>query len=352
MNIPFAKARIGEEEIKAVEKVMRSGWLTRGKVCQEFEEKFAEYVGAKYAISLNSCTSALFLALKYYTDVNCVSVFNVAVPAFTFTASASIIKHCKKDIKFVDVRKDNYCIDENKIQDNLNSHVISVHLTGNKSVTKLDRKFIIEDSAHRIERNTQGDNPVCYSFYATKNMTTGEGGMLTTNDENVYSFIKKAMLHGTNKDGFARYANKASWEYTIDFTGWKMNMTDLMAAIGIEQLKKLDAMNARRKEIIDLYNKNLNYNNTGLHLFPIFVNERAKFMDYMLENGIHCSCHFLALHKMPAYKEYNGLVLPNTERLSSTEVSLPLYPDLTDEEVNYISEKVLQSGLLIKKEEV
>ena len=350
-DIPFAKMSITDEERKNVLVTLNSGWLTRGIKCKEFEEKFAEYVGAKYAVAVNSCTSALFLCLKYWQEAKKLNLKKIAVPSFTFTASASVIKHCGMDVVFKDVTEETYCL--NPKQDFTDcGGVITVHLTGNKAPTNLGRDIEIEDSAHRILRNTQGDNPVCYSFYATKNLSTGEGGMITTNDADMASWLKLAMLHGSNKDGFARYANKASWKYSIEFCGWKMNMTDMAAAIGLAQLKRLDEMNEWRQKWISLYNDNLGYKNTGLHLYPIFVKDRDEFMDYMVNVcGIHCSCHFLALHHMPAYQECSNTWLPVTDRLSETEVSLPLYPNLNEAEVNYIIDCALKSNKLIPWEE-
>lgn len=357
MKIPFAKANIGEEEIKAVEGVLRSGWLTQGTKVQEFEEKFAEYVGAKYAIAVNSATSALFLCLRYLKEQNKKGKYVIA-PSLTFSASASTAIHNNLSVVFSDVTDINYCLNDSKLNNSLEKNpgkvlgVVSVHLTGNKSLMGL-KDFnvpIIEDSAHRILPKTQGNNPVCYSFYATKNMTTGEGGMITTNNEAMAAWFKMARLHGCDKDGFKRYKEGSGWKYEIKFCGWKMNMTDIMAAIGIEQLKKLPEMNNQRQRCVDRYNKAFGLNRTGLHLYPIRVNNREKFMDLMKYEEIGCSVHFLPLHKMPAYKKCKCLDdMKVTETLGEQFVSLPLYPTLKDEEIDYVCEKVLKTGLLINK---
>lgn len=353
MQIPFCKAHLGKEEQAAVQQVIESGWLTQGAKVKEFEEAFAAYVGAKHAVAVNSCTAALFLVLRYYDEKIDISTRNVLVPSLTFTASAAVVVHNNFNIVWGEVDHELFClhpviVDYILKTDNI-PIAISVHLTGNRAPTKFSHPVIvIEDSAHRIERNMQGDNPICYSFYATKNMTTGEGGMITTNNEELAAWLRMARLHGSDKDGFKRYANKGSWEYSIKFCGWKMNMTDVAAAIGIEQLKKLDGMNRERQRIVDRYNKALGLSRTGLHLYPIRVNDRPRFMEYMTEQGIHCSVHFLPLHKMPAYSRFPGN-LPVTETLGAQFVSLPLYPDLTDHEVDYVVKAVQQSELLIAK---
>jgi len=334
MNIPFAKAYITDDEKNAVTEVLDSGWLTQGSKVQEFEEKFAKYVGAKYAIALNSCTSALFLSLKY------VEPKKVLVPSLTFTASASVIRHNGATPVFGEINPLNYCLDVSQNVDEEIDTVVPVHLTGNEAPRYWGGKKVVEDSAHRIMRNTQGANPVCYSFYVTKNMTTGEGGMITTNDKQFYDWLKLARLHGSNKDGFSRYANKGSWQYSIEFCGYKMNMTDMNAAIGIKQLEKLDFFNTERLRIIDRYNKNLGLNNTGLHLYPVMVEDRDAFMHYMINRGVHCSVHFLALHNMPAYKDYRTDDLKLTELISDSIVSLPLFVQMTNEEVDYVSNLV------------
>lgn len=350
MKIPFAKANIGEEEIKAVEGVLRSGWLTQGTKVQEFEEKFAEYVGAKYAVAVNSATSALFLCMRYLKEIKNANKNRVIAPSLTFSASASTAIHNKLKVVFGDVNEIDYCLDKEKIKDlEKILCIISVHLTGNKSFTKFELP-IIEDSAHRILPKTQEDNPVCYSFYATKNMTTGEGGMITTNDEVMANWLRIARLHGCDKDGFKRYKEGSGWKYEIKFCGWKMNMTDIVAAIGIEQLKKLPEMNNQRQRCVDRYNKAFGLDRTGLHLYPIRVNNREKFMDLMKYEEIGCSVHFLPLHKMPAYKKCQCLDdMKVTEMLGEQFVSLPLYPTLKDEEIDYVCEKVLKTGLLINK---
>lgn len=335
-KIPFCKAHTGREEIKAVKRVLKSGWLTSGPETSKFEEEFADYVGSKYAVATSSCTSALELSLRWFgiSDKDF-----VIAPSFTFCATAQAAKNNGAKILFGDIELINLTLDPNsKIKEFIKDAkaIIPVHLAGNKAFTNYEVN-VVEDSAHRIERNQccNNKNLVCFSFYPTKNMTTGEGGMIATNSKEAYEWLKMARNHGINKSDEKRY-REGSFGYEVEFTGLKANMSDIAAAIGREQLKKLDYMNHKRDEAVNLYNSFLGNNWSGNHLYPIFLKERDKFISYMRENGVQCSAHFSPLHKMKGFEEYNRLSLPLTELLGETEISLPLYPDLTKKEIIHI----------------
>lgn len=339
LKIPFSKPSIDEKEEQAVLEVLRSGWLTSGPKVKEFEAAFAKYVGAKHAIAVNSCTSALFLAVRHvarqHTFVEC--------PSLTFSASAAVIAHTQKKITFVDVDLDTMVVQD------ANGPAVVVDLTGNEA--PVDGKYIIHDCAHRIDRNMCKDKQgtFCFSFYPTKNLASSEGGMICTDDDEAAKWYRLARSHGQTKDNFARYSvgGASNWEYSIEFPGWKMNMTDIQAAIGLEQLKKLPEMNRKRRTIIARYNAAFNQDREGLHLYPILVKDRQKFMEEVHKKGIGCSVHFLPLHLMPAYLRYKHDPLPNTEYLGAHLVSLPLFPSLTDPEVEYIIKCILETNLLI-----
>jgi len=347
IKIPFCKSFIDGKEVRAVSRVLKSGWLTTGSKCAEFEKNFAEYVGSKYAVSVSSGTAAIKLSLKYFTQ-NMDSI-TVACPSLTFIATAAEIKNCGHSVKFIDIDSDNLCLDPDQLPYNVDI-VMPVHLTGVEAFTAYN-KPVVEDSAHRLIKNQCKKMPVnhlaTFSFYPTKPITTGEGGMIATNDVEAYVWLKMARNHGIDKEDIRRYGKSDGWKYKIDFVGEKANMSDLQAAIGIEQLKKLPLMDKKRQVIVDKYNKILGYKNYGLHLYPIFVNDRDKFVHFLHEHGIGVSVHFQSLHKMKAFKEHNHLTLPMTEWASNHIVSLPLYPTLKDADIRYICGKIKKTKLLI-----
>jgi len=344
MKIPFCKPYLSKEEINAVKEVLESGWITSSKKGEEFEKAFADYVGAKYVILLSSCTAALQLSIEWYKKKY--NIKKVLVPSITFAATVQEVIHAGLNPVFGDVDK-KILLDknENKTYDS----VITVHLYGNKSRIRWGVPCI-EDSAHLIERDQckNNSNAICYSFYSTKNLTMGEGGAIATNDEEFYNWAHQARHSGISKDGWKRYEENGNWWYESEFVGWKLNQPDILTAIGLEQLKKFDKIQAERKRCVDLYNQLLGQNNKGLHLFPILVEDRNKFINFMKESCIGCGVHFLPLHKMPAYKQYAHRRLANTDFFGDHLVSLPLFPGLKNEEIEYICSKVKETNLLIK----
>ena len=343
MKIPFYKSELGKEEIKAISDVIKSGWVVLGPKSQEFEEKFAEYVGAKYAVFVDSGTSALLLALEYKTRDG-YSVLT-STPSFTFTATAEAIINTGNIPVFVDVSLDTFCVDDKDNSGALLS--LPVHLTGNKA--KLSAP--IYDSAHRIEKNdVKGSKALwCYSFYATKNLTTVQGGMVATNDKNAYEWLKMARDHGLDMGTKERYTGKYK-QYDVNFVGYRVKGDDLRAVIGLEQLKKLPEMTEKRNKIVERYNKVFGLNMTGNHLYPVLVNNRDEFMQKMIDAGIQCTIHFRPLHQMTGYKKYyHDEPLPNTEYLGELICSIPLFPSMTKKEQDYIIQAVLGSGLLINE---
>lgn len=339
--IPFERPSIGLDEIKAITKVLKSGWLTMGPETQAFEEEFAKYVGAKYAISVNSATSGLFLALK---ALGIKEGDEVIVPSFTFAATANVVVHCGATPVFVDINDKDYTMDQKSLDEAITKKtkaIIPVHYAANKAHIKTNLP-VIEDSAHLIERD--GDNvkafASCYSFYATKNMTTGEGGMITTSDSKVANWLRMARLHGLSRDAWKRYGLNSKWIYTVEFPGWKFNTTDLNSAIGRVQLKRLDSFEKRRRHVVELYNKLLGLENKGTHLYPILVENRNKFFEYMKTNGIGCSFNFTPLHLQPAFKGLKIKKLPVTEYVGSRVATIPLDAVVTDKEVRRVAKLI------------
>ena len=343
-KIPFCRPFNSQVENAYVLDAVNSGWWTTGPKVKEFEEKFAEYTGAKYCVALNSCTAALFLSYQWYKKKY--GIKKVLCPSLTFAATVTEIIHAGLEPVFGDVDPITMCLVD-PIDTDYDA-IATVHLTGNKAFTPTTVP-VVEDSAHRIERGQCKNNPnlVCFSFYATKNLSMGEGGAICTNDEEAYNWFKQARHHGISKGGWDRYKEKANWQYDIEFIGWKFNLSDIHAAIGIAQLEKIDVMNANRARCIGEYNHHLRLNRTGLHLYPILVKDRTKFIDLMNENNIQCSVHFIPLHTMTAFENYKNIKLPITEKLGEHLVSLPLFPSLTNNEIEFICKTIKESNMLL-----
>lgn len=330
MIIPFHRSTFDKEEIRAVKKVIQSGWLTMGQKTLEFEEKLAKYVGSPYLVALNSGTSALFLAIRAFLKKQ--KIKKIVVPSFTFSATVATCLHNNLEIEFADIDKKTFNLKSVK------DWCLPVHYAGLQCVQE---KVVVEDSAHRIIKNSFSGNLTCFSFYVTKNLATGEGGAIACANRETALWLKKARLHGLSADAWRRYQQKGSWRYEVEFPGWKMNMTDLQAVLGLVQLEKLPEMHQKRKNLVARYNRWLGgIDREANHLYPILINKRPEFIDYMEKNGVSCKVHFLPLHLQQAYRKWKKL-LPNTELIGKKIVTLPLYPGLKYKEVDYISKLVL-----------
>lgn len=343
MKINLVKPSIDDKELRAVEKVLRSGWLIRGKETKAFEEEFAAYSGAKYGIATVGCTMALYLAIKY---LGLKPEDEIIVPSLTWSATASVVIQAGATPVFADVKKDDWCLDPEDVRKKITKNtklVIPVHYSG--KFAKGFENFpvpILYDSAHRIEKNDFKGITSCYSFYAVKNMTTIRGGMVLTNDEKAAKWYAMACHGGLTKDTLSRYQgetflnNASSFYYEIETPQWNFDMPNVDAAIGREQLKKVDALNAKRRLIVDIYNKAFDLYNTGDHFYPIMVENRDEFLLGMRDLGIQCGIHYLPLHLMKGYRKYKKDKLPVTEFIGARCVTLPLYPALSEDEIQYI----------------
>lgn len=348
MKIPFCKPYVGNEEIKAVKKAIKSGWLTTGKVTEELEQKIADYTGAKYCVMLNSCTAALHLSLEYLKQDKYENSFKALVPSLTFAATAEAVLHAGGEVIWGDVNED-MCLKQFSLHDF--DIAIPVHLCGTEAKTNYTCD-VVEDCAHLIYKDQCKNSKhfFCYSFYATKNLTMGEGGCICTNDEKAYNWFKQARHHGISRDGWKRYEG-SNWKYDIEFLGWKYNPSDVLSSILLANFDKIFDIHIERQRCVGKYNELLGYKNKGVHLYPIMVKDRDSFIELMAKKGIQCSVHFLPLHKMTAFRHIPVLNnLKKTEKLGEKLVSLPLYPELTDEMIEYITKEVLNTKLLIKKE--
>jgi len=371
-NISYFTPSITDDEISEVLDTLKSGWLTMGPKTIAFEEQIAEYTGAKYAVAVNSCTAALHLSL---IGLGIGSGDEVITTPFTFASTGNVIVHTGAKPVFVDIQPDTYNIDPELIKEAITPKtkaIIPVHYAGQpcdiQAITEIASDYnvkVIEDAAHAIGAEYKGNkigcfgDTTCFSFYATKNMTTGDGGAVTTNDKKLADRMRSLRLHGITKDAWKRYSDQGSWYYEIEVCGWKYNMTDIQAAIGLHQIKKLDEFCNIRREYADMYNKALS-DCDGLitprivgdvkhvfHLYPLLLEDydRSQFIKHMNSAGIGCSVHFIPLHLHPFYREAYGFTYgdyPVAESVYEREVSLPLYPKMPLTDVHYVIQKTLE----------
>jgi UDP-4-amino-4,6-dideoxy-N-acetyl-beta-L-altrosamine transaminase len=361
--LPYCLPFLDEEDIKEEIDTLKSGWLSTGPKTMKFEELIAEYTGTKHAIAVNSCTAALHLSL---IALGVGPGDEVITTPFTFASTGNVIVHVGAKPVFVDIEKDTYNIDPEKIKEAITPQtkaIMPVHYAGQpcdmEAIMRIAQKhnlYVIEDAAHAIGAEYQrkkvgtiGD-VTCFSFYATKNMTTGEGGAITTNDNKMADRFRLLRLHGISKDAWKRYSAAGHWYYEIEECGWKYNMADIQAALGIHQLKKLDRFIETRRKFVKIYNEEFGKLEGIItphekpdvkhvyHLYPILLDafSRDEFIEMMAEKGIGCSVHFIPLHLHPFYKKRFGFkksAFPNAEWVYEREVSLPLYPKMSVEDV-------------------
>ena len=382
MNIPFSKISITGNESIYIDEVLKSGWLTTASKALKFEQLFAQHVGAKYACAVNSCTSALHLAVE---AIGIGPGDKVLVPTLTFTASAEVIRYMGAHPIFIDVEYGTGLVSPSILKKALIEHpdvkaIILVHYAGQAAEMTVDggdgildicRKHnvkIIEDAAHAFPTKF-GDKYIgsfgditCFSFYANKTITTGEGGMLVTNDEAIYKRVKTMRLHGINRDIWDRFTSiKSSWEYDVIAPGFKYNMPDLNAAIGLAQLEQAEYLREGRQRCAEYYYRELSelqsidlpicygpIENHSWHIFPLVIKPEAplsrnEFIDKILVEGVGVSVHYKPIHRLTYYKETYQLDpqnYPNAEKIWKGTVSLPIYPDLTEEGLEYICQTV------------
>lgn len=332
MKVPYFIPAIGKDERQAVDQVLSKRWLTMGELTLKFEEEFAKYINSPYCVAVSSCTAAMFLtlqALKHFKK----EMKKVIIPSYTFTATAAVFAQSNIDFEFEDIYFKTFLMKKTSLLS------VPVHIAG---LFNDQPNVLFEDSAHRIVKNSFNGNIACFSFYAVKNMTTGEGGMIACKDKKMADWLRKARLHGISADAWKRYQKKgASGIYEVEFPGWKANTTDFQSAMGLVQLKKLDQMQEKRNKLVKRYNDRLEsgIDRDANHLYPILVNKRDEFMAFLKDRGIGFSFHFPPLHLQPAYKNKKRK-LPVTEFVGSRVVTLPLYPDLTFSQVDFVAKQV------------
>jgi len=372
--LPFSSPLISEDEITEVADTLRSGWLTTGPKVKRFEEEFARYVESKHAVAVNSCTGALHLAL---VAAGIGQGDEVITTPFTFIATANVILHVGAKPIFVDVRPDTFNIDVEKLEAVITPKtkaIMPVHYAGQPcemdeilGIAEKHNLLVIEDAAHAVAAEYKGKkigtigDATCFSFYATKNLVTGEGGMVTTEDGRVAEKIRILSLHGMSRDAWKRYTAAGSWYYEVIYPGYKYNMTDIQASLGLHQLRKLPRFQKRREEIAKDYNEAFAALDTiktpflkpdikhAWHLYVVKVVpeklkiDRAQFIEALGREGIGTSVHFIPVHLHPYYRETFGFKrgdFPVAEEAYERVVSLPLYPKMSDGDVKRVIESV------------
>lgn len=370
----FGSPLIEEPEIQEVVDTLRSGWLGTGPKVAKFEDMFKRYTGAKYAMALNSCTAGLHLAM---TVIGIRTGDEVITTPLTFASTANAIVHTGATPIFVDVEKETMNIDPEKIERAITPRtraIIPVHIAGRPcnmnaimDIAKKHDLIVIEDAAHCIEGWYKGKkigdigDMTCFSFYVTKNIVTGEGGMVTTNKEVWADKIKMYGLHGLSKDAWRRYSDEGFIHYQVIFPGFKYNMMDIQASLGIHQMERVNMYLKRREEIWEMYNHaflNLPVwcppdpeEDTvhARHLYTLLINidevdkTRDDVQQGLHERNIGTGIHFISLHLHDYYRKTYGFKpddFPNATFFSDRTITLPLSPKLTDEDIKDVIEAV------------
>lgn len=354
--------------------MMRAGWLTAGVKTASFEEQFKNFVGCGSAVSANSATAAMHLSLAV---MGLREGDEVLVPAMTFTATAEVVRYFNAMPVLVDIERDTHCIDAGKIEAALTPRtraIMPVHYGGQPcdmtkilDIARARNLRVIEDSAHCFPAWYEGKpigtfgDATCFSFYATKTITTCEGGMLCTDNEEWARQARVLRLHGINRDAWQRANSKNFWRYDVMEAGYKYNTTDIAAAMGIEQLKKAESLRKMRKRIAERYSAAFRgHEELGLytvrsgresswHLYPVDLNlesltiTRDAFIETMRERGVSLSVHFIPLYEFTYYKKlgFTGSGLDNCRWVFERTMSLPIYPSMTDAEIDYVIDNVL-----------
>jgi len=370
--IPVFKPEMNKEEIiKELGKIFDSGWIGLGPKTSEFEEKFAHYVGAKHAIGINSCTSALHLS---YHSLRIKEGDEVITPSLTFASTIIPLLYQKAIPVFADILTDTLCIDPLDIKRKITARtkaIVVVHLGGHSApmdeiwdIAKSHNLLVIEDAAHACGSEYKGKkhgglpntNATCFSFHAVKNLTTGDGAMITTDDTALYERLKKLRWLDINKSTWDRITTGCyPWEYKIDEMGFKYHMNDITSVIGLAQLKVLDKHNQRRRAITQKYNEALeklnwietpkehNYTKSSNHMYIIKLELRNELHEYLMNKEIQTTVHYEPAHHHKVFKDFPAQV-PVTEKIWKKLLTLPLYPSMKEEEVEKVIEEIQGFG--------
>ena len=381
-TIPYGRQSITDADIEAVVSVLKSDYLTQGHTIPEFEKKFAEYVGAHYAVAISNGTAALHLCAK---ALNVNSSSRVITSPITFAASANCIRYCGGEVFFADIDPTTFLLDINKVRTLLEKHpkgyfqgIIPVDFAGNtvnleafRGLADEYNLWIIEDACHApggyfIDSNSKQQkcgngsfaDLAIFSFHPVKHIATGEGGMITTNDKALYEKLLLLRTHGITKDA-AKFKNstdeiaQGGWYYEMQELGYNYRLTDFQAALGISQLTRADKNLARRREIANRYDdsfKNskiirpISFEGNAYHLYVIQVEDRLGMYNHLKANSIFAQVHYVPVHLMPYYKELANKKgdFPYAEHYYEKCLSIPMYHSLSDDDQNYVIEAILK----------
>jgi dTDP-4-amino-4,6-dideoxygalactose transaminase len=374
MNVPFHKPYITEDEINAAVEMMRAGWLTAGVKTAAFEEAFKKYIGCGNAVSVNSATAGMHLSLA---AMGLKEHDEVLMPAMTFTATAEVVRYFNAWPVLVDIEPDTHLMDASKIEEKITGRtraIMPVHFAGQPcdmdEILKIARGHdleVIEDAAHCLPSWYRGKpigafgGATCFSFYATKTITTGEGGMVCTDSDAWAKRMRVLRLHGIDRDAWQRHNSARFWQYDVIEAGYKYNTTDIASAIGIEQLKKAEDIWKMRKRIAERYTAAFTGKDglilytvkpdreSSWYLYPLDLDTdaltitRDRFIEEMRARGVGMSVHFIPLYEFTYYRNmgYTGEGLDNCRRVFERTMSLPIFPGMTDPEIDYVIDNVL-----------
>ncbi len=377
-NIPYGRQFINEDDIEAVVSVLKSDFLTQGPKIKQFEDEFARYVGSQYAVAVSNGTAALHLSAM---AMGVSGGDRVITTPITFAASANCVKYCGGEVDFVDINPETFLIDIDQLNQKLQSvpmgtykGIISVNFTGRvvnmEQLRELADKYncwIIEDAAHspggsfidkdgneQLSGNGKYADLSIFSFHPVKHIACGEGGMITTNDKELYEKLLLLRTHGITKDADMLTQNDGAWYYEMHELGYNYRLTDFQAALGLSQLKRADEGLNRRREIAKKYDdsfkdKSFVIRQSALveghayHLYIIEVENRKELYNYLREKGIFSQVHYIPLHLMPYYKQFGWDKgdLPYAEKYYEQCLSLPMFPSLTNEEQEFVIELII-----------
>lgn len=373
--IPYGKQNITDEDIQAVVDVLKSDFLTQGPKIDEFEKRFAEYIGSKYAVAVSNGTAALHLSAM---ALGVRPGQKVITTPITFAASANCVRYAGGEVVFADIDPETYLLDINKVEEILRNDkdvvgMIPVDFAGRpvnlKAYRTLADKYgcwILEDACHApggYFMDSKGEQQQCgngnyadlaiFSFHPVKHIAAGEGGMITTNDEELYKKLLVLRTHGITKESDLLQENHGGWYYEMQELGYNYRLTDIQAALGLSQLKRAEEGLMRRREIASVYEnaffgKSFIKGQAGLidghgyHLYIIEIEDRKELYEYLLEHNIFAQVHYIPVHLMPYYKQYGWKEgdIPNAENYYKYCLSLPMFPALTKEEQNYVINKI------------